>query len=74
MKIKELKHNEQTGDLAIVFSGGRATMTAKALDVRCDNERRVTYALLDRLIPNFERLESDLYQVSGAFVSEVSMS
>jgi hypothetical protein len=71
MKLVELKLNEQTHDVAIVFSGGRTTMLAKALDVVRDSTGRIERVLIDRLIPDYERLEEVFYKAEGAFVSEV---
>lgn len=72
MRINDLKHNEQTGDIAIVLSGGRATIRAKALDVRHNEQGVITYALLDRLIPEQDKIDEGFYRVSGAFVSEIA--
>lgn len=71
MRINELKYNERTGDIAIVLSGGRATISAKALDVRHDEQGNITYALLDRLIPEQDKISEGFYRASGAYVSEI---
>lgn len=71
MRIIEVKCNEQTGDVSIRFSGGRPTLLAKALDVTHDNQGKITSIVLDRLVPNWQDIESEQWVTSGCYTSVI---
>ncbi len=79
--IKNIKLNEETGDVIIQFRGNSSAIEAKALESKKDDKGNIVKLLLDRLIhkaneENFDCFVNDEWEpgfsVSGCFVTELN--
>lgn len=71
MRISDVKVNEQSSTVAILFSTKSQWVEAKALSISKEND--MYRLVLDRLIEQPERLEAPWrWELSGSYVSELT--